>query len=315
MGSDLEAELGEVSVCALRSCWTMPTQFCTGTKCCSNHRNRPASSEDVQCKDFVIIGNGPSGIALSYFFSGNCPYYTGVSQDEFLHTRLMVEPGISLVEQDLQFLSDGLEKPEADLGLEQPSLLEWKSKPEKRVDHVVLGRGQPGGIWQTLDGGLLTVSLGGWMELPNLSMGEWKASKQFREANSELLSRRTSVANVSKYYTDYVEIMGLVDNFRNHTVVTGVKQVKCEDICHALKVNNSQRQDTQERDINFQSEEVFNVDMEDQIPDDLSSQCSSMSRRRSLSSVSVDSCSLGPCSPMFQPSYTQTSQRCRLENL
>merc|ERR1711892_514977 len=330
MGSDLEAELGEVSVCALRSCWTMPTQFCTGTKCCSNHQNRPASSEDVQCKDFVIIGNGPSGIALSYFFSGNCPYYTGVSQDEFLHTRLMVEPGISLVEQDLQFLSDGLEgrsnnpvsllldalqKPEADLGLEQPSLLEWRSKPEAKIDHVVLGRGRPGGIWQTLDGGLLTVSLGGWMELPNLSMREWKESKQFKEANSELLSRRTSVANVSKYYTDYVEIMAMMDNFRNHTVVTGVKQVKCEDICHTLKVNNSQRQDTQERDINFQSEEVFNVDMEDQIPDDLSSQCSSMSRRRSLSSVSVDSCSLGPCSPMFQPSYTQTSQRCRLENL
>ena len=153
------------------------------------------------------------------------------------------------------------------------------------------------------------------MELPNLSMREWKESKQFKEANSDLLSRRTSVANVSKYYTDYVEIMALMENFRNHTVVTGVKQVKCEDICHTLKVNNSQRQDTQERDINFQSEEVFNVDMEDQIPDDLSSQCSSMSRRRSLSSVSVDSCSLGPCSPMFQPSYTQTSQRCRLENL
>merc|ERR1712123_413223 len=246
MGGDLEAELGEVSVCALRGCWTMPTQFCTGTKCCSNHRNRPASSEDVQCKDFVIIGNGPSGIALSYFFSGNCPYYTGVSQDEFLHTRLMVEPSVSLVEQDLQFLSDGLEgrsnnpvsllldalqKPEADLGLEQPSLLEWKSKPEKRVDHVVLGRGQPGGIWQTLDGGLLTVSLGGWMELPNLSMGEWKASKQFREANSELLSRRTSVANVSKYYTDYVDIMGMAENFRNSTVVTAVKEIKLDEIC------------------------------------------------------------------------------------
>ena len=101
----------------------MPTQFCTGTKCCSNHKNRAHSDEDVHCKDFVIIGisfifvvimlnitkhtgNGPSGIALSYFLSGNWPYYTAVSQDEFLHTRLMVEPQQSLVEQDLQFLSD-----------------------------------------------------------------------------------------------------------------------------------------------------------------------------------------------------------------
>lgn len=311
----------------------MPTQFCTGTKCCSNHNNRAPSDDDVHCKDFVIIGNGPSGIALSYFLSGNWPYYTGVSQDEFLHTRLMVEPRQSLVEQDLQFLSDGLEgrsnnpvsllldalqKPEADLGLEQPSLLEWKSNPAKKVDHVVLGRGKPGGIWQTLDGGLLTVSLGGWMELPNLSMREWKESKQFKEANSELLSRRTSVANVSKYYTDYVEIMGLMENFRNHTVVTGVKQVKCEDICQTLELNKQTLKENtvdNDQDLDQGVEEVFNVDMEDLVPDDLSSQCSSMSRRRSLSSVSVDSCSIEPWSPMPHQSYTHTgtSRRCRFE--
>lgn len=309
----------------------MPTQFCTGTKCCSNHTNRAHSDDDVHCKDFVIIGNGPSGIALSFFLSGNWPYYTGVSQDEFLHTRLMVEPHQSLVEQDLQFLSDGLEgrsnnpvsllldalqKPEADLGLEQPSLLEWKSNPEKKVDHVVLGRGKPGGIWQTLDGGLLTVSLGGWMELPNLSMSEWKESKQFKEANSELLSRRTSVANVSKYYTDYVEIMGLMENFRNHTVVTGVKQVKCEDICQTLELSKQTlKENIADNDQDFDQgvEEVFNVDMEDLVPDDLSSQCSSMSRRRSLSSVSVDSCSIEPWSPMPLQSYTGTSRRCRFE--
>jgi len=310
----------------------MPTQFCTGTKCCSNHRNRPVSQEEVQCKDFVIIGNGPSGIVLSYFLSGNWPHYTGVSQDEFLHARLMVEPSLSLVEQDLQFLSDGLEgrsnnpvsllldalqKPEADLGLEQPSLLEWRSRPEKKVDHVVLGRGQPGGIWQTLDGGLLTVSLGGWMELPNLKMEEWKESNQFKTATSELKSRRTSVANVSKYYTDYVDIMGLGNNFRNHTVVTGVRQVNCEDVCQSLELNKpagkagSAYYDQAE-------EEVFNVDIDDQVYDDLSSQCSSMSRRRSLSSISIDSSSIEPCSsspvPSIHPqSFSQSSRRIRLE--
>eukprot|EP00092_Neocalanus_flemingeri_P004717 GFUD01005082.1.p1 GENE.GFUD01005082.1~~GFUD01005082.1.p1 ORF type:complete len:665 (+),score=145.51 GFUD01005082.1:135-2129(+) len=313
----------------------MPTLFCTGTKCCTNHQpvGRVSTEDNPECKDFVIIGNGPSGIALSYLLSGNWPYYSGVSQDEFLHTRLMVEPDLSLVEQDLEFLSDGLEgrsnnpvallldalqKPEADLGLEHPSLLEWKCKPEKKVDHVVLGRGRPGGIWQTLDGGLLTVSLGGWMELPNLCMRDWKESKQFKEANSELLSRRTSVANVSKYYTDYVEIMGLMENFRNHTVVTGVKQVKCEDICQTLEGNKSLRQDTAEMDIKFDegSEEVFNVEMEDHVPDDISSQCSSLSQRRS---VSVESCSpfVLPCSPSpnFLPSNSQTSRRCRFDNL
>ena len=56
--------------------------------------------------DKYFLGNGPSGIALSYFLSGHWPYYKGESKDEFLHTRLMVEPHLSLVEQDLQFLSD-----------------------------------------------------------------------------------------------------------------------------------------------------------------------------------------------------------------
>ena len=43
---------------------------------------------------------------------------------------------------------DALQKPEADLGLELPSLLEWRQVEEGKVDHVVLGRGKPGGIWQ-----------------------------------------------------------------------------------------------------------------------------------------------------------------------
>ena len=51
-------------------------------------------------------GNGPSGISLSYLLSGNWPYYTGESEDELLHTRLQQEPDLSLVEQDLAFLSD-----------------------------------------------------------------------------------------------------------------------------------------------------------------------------------------------------------------
>ena len=86
-----------------------------------------------------------------------------MASDEFLHTRLMLEPDLSLVEQDLEFLSDGLEgwsdnpvsllldalqKPNADLGVEDPSLLEWRHDSTHIVDHVVLGRGKPGGVWQ-----------------------------------------------------------------------------------------------------------------------------------------------------------------------
>ena len=48
----------------------------------------------------------------------------------------------------VSLLLDALQKPEADLGLELPSLLEWRHVEEGKVDHVVLGRGKPGGIWQ-----------------------------------------------------------------------------------------------------------------------------------------------------------------------
>ena len=53
-----------------------------------------------------VAGNGPSGISLSYLLSGNCPYYKGGCQDEMLHARLTSQPHLSLLEQDLEFLSD-----------------------------------------------------------------------------------------------------------------------------------------------------------------------------------------------------------------
>ena len=43
---------------------------------------------------------------LSYMLAGHWPHYTGHSQDELLHARLMAKPDLSLVEQDLQFLSE-----------------------------------------------------------------------------------------------------------------------------------------------------------------------------------------------------------------
>ena len=53
-----------------------------------------------------MVGNGPSGICLSYLLSGNMPYYVGQSEDDMLHARLSVQPDQSLVEQDLEFLAE-----------------------------------------------------------------------------------------------------------------------------------------------------------------------------------------------------------------
>lgn len=135
-------------------------------------------------KEVVIIGNGPSAIATSFMLAGNWPYYCPVEPHpiEFLHHRLTQHHNIdvSLVEQDLQYLSNGLEgrslnpvsvlfdhlqHPEADFGVESPSTLTWKFHTDRVVDHVVIGKGLPGGAWHKMYdcNEILTISLGSWM--------------------------------------------------------------------------------------------------------------------------------------------------------
>ncbi|XP_055916929.1 oxidative stress-induced growth inhibitor 2-like [Eupeodes corollae] len=157
-------------------------------------RNIPS---DSIYKDVVIIGNGPSGISLSYMLAGNWPYWISEKvqrhPDEMLRARLnYADQSKSLVEQDLIVLADGLEgrstnpvsllldsleHPCADLGMELPSMLEYRYDAKKEVDHIVLGQGPPGGSWHKMDPNLRTLSLAGWMSLPGLSYGSWEAAQ------------------------------------------------------------------------------------------------------------------------------------------
>ena len=65
--------------------------------------------------------------------------------------------------KDLRYLSDGLEgrsnnpvallfdqlfHPDADLGVDSPSALDWKYDRQHFIPHVVLGKTKPGGTWQ-----------------------------------------------------------------------------------------------------------------------------------------------------------------------
>ena len=65
--------------------------------------------------------------------------------------------------KDLDFLSGGLEgrsrnpvallfdtlhQPNADLGDDEKSRLEWRHHKDRVMQHVVLGQGQPGGSWR-----------------------------------------------------------------------------------------------------------------------------------------------------------------------
>lgn len=158
--------------------------------------SRNLISMDTIYKDVVIIGNGPSGISLSYMLAGNWPYWSPAQiqnhPDELLRARLnYYDSQKSLVEHDLFSLADGLEgrstnpvsllldslqHPCADLGMELPCMVEYKYHPEKEIDHLVLGRGPPGGSWHRMDPNLRTLSLAAWMSLPGLSFADWERS-------------------------------------------------------------------------------------------------------------------------------------------
>ena len=121
----------------------------------------------------------------------------------------------------IALLFDSLNHPQADLGLELPSLLDWKFSPKHSINHVVIGRGPPGGAWQSMDGSVLTISLGCWMELPQMNFREWEAQQEARCCRES----RASVSSVAQYYCDYVRAHHLQKYFKGDSFITEVSRV------------------------------------------------------------------------------------------
>ena len=48
---------------------------------------------------------------------------------------------------------DMLTHPGADFGSEGPPLVDWRRRKDLEVDHVVLGKGRPGGCWEVSEQG------------------------------------------------------------------------------------------------------------------------------------------------------------------
>uniref|UniRef100_A0A3B4BA71 Oxidative stress induced growth inhibitor family member 2 n=1 Tax=Periophthalmus magnuspinnatus TaxID=409849 RepID=A0A3B4BA71_9GOBI len=130
--------------------------------------------------------NGPSGICLSYLLSGYKPYLDRktVHPNPILYRKLQEMNVKSISFQDLEYLSEGLEgrsrnpvavlfdtllHPNADFGYELPSVLQWRRDKTQSIPHLVLGRSTPGGAWHAMEGSMLTISLGIWMELPGVN--------------------------------------------------------------------------------------------------------------------------------------------------
>lgn len=206
--------------------------------------------------DVVVVGNGPSAISLSYFLSGNWPYYNGLNVPEpLLGDRMRYCGGdVSLVEQDLEQLSDGLydsrsdnpvsilfdklNHPNADFMTEEPSALTWKNDDSTvSFKHLVLGLGPPGGTWHRMAYSQYSLSLDYWLELPGFPFSVWLEEHNQRcQANGSAcnlpkLEREEGVHenrvlpnHVALYYSDYVKRMKLDSNFMNNVKVTSVQR-------------------------------------------------------------------------------------------
>uniref|UniRef100_A0A4W6D2M7 Oxidative stress-induced growth inhibitor 1 n=1 Tax=Lates calcarifer TaxID=8187 RepID=A0A4W6D2M7_LATCA len=179
-------------------------------------------------------GNGPSGICLSYLLSGYTPYLSPEAShpNPLLQSKLGEQPYLSLLEQDLEYLCEGLEGrssnpvavlfdslllPDSDFGLDHTSPLEWRYEPERAIPHLVLGRGPPGGAWHAMEGSMLTLSLANWMELPGLKLKDWMRDKRRNVRND-----RATPAEIASYYQHYVSQMSLEQSFACGTTVTSV---------------------------------------------------------------------------------------------
>ncbi|XP_033836940.1 oxidative stress-induced growth inhibitor 2 [Periophthalmus magnuspinnatus] len=185
----------------------------------------------------VIIGNGPSGICLSYLLSGYKPYLDRktVHPNPILYRKLQEAKHIPITEQDLEYLSEGLEgrsrnpvavlfdtllHPNADFGYELPSVLQWRRDKTQSIPHLVLGRSTPGGAWHAMEGSMLTISLGIWMELPGVNYRDLTNGKR-----RDVTSDRATPEEISSYYCNYVKLKGLQKNFIDNTYVTSVQKL------------------------------------------------------------------------------------------
>ena len=155
--------------------------------------------------------------------------------------RSLMESDLKELSQDLvgrtganpvSVLMDQLQHPNADLGERNPSTLKWTYRPDRHVDHVVIGlSGSPGGIWHAIaktcssklrsshTTEVLTLSRRSLMQLPVLPI--YDDENHQNDSDGELpLDNRIPYRVVADYYRRYVHHFGLDQYFRNHTRAT-----------------------------------------------------------------------------------------------
>eukprot|EP00117_Sycon_ciliatum_P011985 scpid44830/ scgid13229/ Oxidative stress-induced growth inhibitor 1; Ovary, kidney and liver protein 38; Pregnancy-induced growth inhibitor OKL38 len=188
--------------------------------------------------EVAVIGNGPSAIALSFLLTGYRPYWNGqVHPNEYLAPKLAACEEQSILDQDLEFLSEGLSGrcnnpvsllydqlllPDADLGCQAPPVVKWRHHPELAIDHVVLGRGCVGGSWANMPADLQSLSYARWLQLPDMSITDF--IRQMSKSETSAIERgRCGV--VAHYYQQYVRRKNLHTHFFCSAEVTQIRRL------------------------------------------------------------------------------------------
>ncbi|KAG0226978.1 Oxidative stress-induced growth inhibitor 2 [Actinomortierella wolfii] len=201
---------------------------------------------------------------MSLLLSGYVPYFHSdestphpdpILQGTLAASDLAGEHPRSLLDQDLPALASHIQHQLAETGRdanpigamldslahpnidtqrgEHPSYLAWTTPHDDNLEHsarsgrrphVVLGRGDIGGIWADMDHDhTQTLSYSESMELPIYSLAQFlKEHPDEYDATLE----RPKRATVSAYYKSYAERMKIRDNFWTYTTVTDVFHLK-----------------------------------------------------------------------------------------
>lgn len=202
----------------------------------------------------VVIGNGPSALALSFLLHGNVPYYNqdgrhphfDVILDRKLESQRSASLYSSLGRVDnlcehfeaagtysndawlVNVLLDTLMWPNADLDLDCQSTVNFIHDPSYARKHIVLGSARAaGGQWAekapSRNGdNAKTLSYSEQLSLPGYTFAQY-----FRETYGEEMAQyeRPRRPHVSAYYAAYPERTGLCDALYNETIVTSVSRL------------------------------------------------------------------------------------------
>ncbi|KAF6197609.1 hypothetical protein GE061_008574 [Apolygus lucorum] len=215
------------------------TRRCSSEFDCEMKENPLSKRLHPIYKDVVIIGNGPSGLSMSYVLAGRALTYNGrphpdAIMDAALRSTLrkddfITESDLSNLAQcvetrvgssPLGHLLDHLVRPGADAGLRLPPIVDWVDHPSRALSHVVVGKGPPGGTWKKMDGRTMTLSLSSWMELPGLPLHESDVGKREHVTADGC---RVATSTIGDYYQEYVHKMGL-QKYQRRGIVTSVSE-------------------------------------------------------------------------------------------